>query len=97
MRQLIPPSLVSALLTALLATLIQPQLSIFLATAISVYVLFLLAASLMNPHVRTGGETICLFAALATLHLSYGLGYLLGLPYGLRAARRWGPGSCQFE
>ena len=87
LRQFIPPLFVLALLTgALLGLFWQPGRWLLAATA-GAYLLANLGASFWQAR-RSGAQALlALPPVFAILHLSYGLGFLVGL---LRFAGRWG-------
>lgn len=85
-RQFAPPVLVAALLGGALASPLGPVVRRLWGLFIGLYVLATLGAAVWTAR-RAGWRHLpWLPVIFATLHLSYGLGFLLGL---LRFARRW--------
>ena len=86
-RQFVPPSFVAGLLLALLLALFIPAARILLALILAAYLLADLFASLWTA-ARRGWRTLPLLPLVyPIIHLSYGLGFLVGL---IRFAHRWG-------
>ncbi len=78
-RQLAPPALVAGLASAALLAALVPAARPAAAVPLLAYVLLLLAGG--GSVARTAGLRVgaCAALALATLHLSYGVGYLAGV------------------
>ena len=86
LRQFAPPVFVATLLGSALLALVSPIGRWLLALVAGLYLLANLAASLWTAIRRDPGAIVLLPLIYAILHLSYGLGFLLGL---LRFAARW--------
>ncbi len=86
-RQFVPPGFVASLLVSLLTAPFSPVGGSIFAFVACSYLLANLVASVLS--VREGQWRLLPFlpAAYATLHLAYGLGFLIGL---LHFAGRWG-------
>ncbi len=86
-RQFVPPLFVGTLLLLSVGALFAPAARFALLAAAGAYFLVCLVASAAAGR-RTGfPEAILLPAVFAALHLSYGVGFLVGL---VRFAGRWG-------
>lgn len=86
LRQFAPPVFAAALLGSALLALVSPIGRWLLALVAGLYLLANLAASLWTAARSDPGAIVLLPLIYAILHLSYGLGFLLGL---LRFAARW--------
>ena len=78
-RQLVPPAFVASVSTSAAAALAEPIAAVFFAALIGVYAAALLGGA---AHAAYGAGVRCLIAvmaAFATLHASYGFGFLRGL------------------
>jgi succinoglycan biosynthesis protein ExoA len=78
LRHLAPLALVVGLVAPLLAAVVWPQALYLAAAALLLYLAGLAAATLLSARAEGGAHLLLLPAALATLHLSYGCGLLLG-------------------
>jgi hypothetical protein len=86
-RQFVPPLFVTALLFSALSALLFRWGTVVLETILGLYAAGSLAAT-FSSHPRLGVRgRLLLPAVYATLHMSYGLGFLNGL---IRFADRWG-------
>lgn len=92
-RQFAPPLLVGSLLVGALAAPFSGGARLLLAAVAGVYAAANLAASIAAARGLRAGAIPVLSAAFATLHLSYGLGFLVGL---VRFASRWGDRRTRF-
>jgi hypothetical protein len=87
LRQFIPPAFVASLASLAVLALFNPAGRILLGMAAGVYMFSNLAASI-SVAARHGWQYLPLLPVVyAVLHLSYGLGFLVGL---VRFAHRWG-------
>ena len=86
-RQFVPPSLVAALLGSTLLSFFSPCGRILVSLAAGPYLLANLATSLRAAALNGWRHLPLLPLVYAILHLSYGLGFLVGL---VRFASRWG-------
>jgi len=86
MRQFVPPTFVTALLSSALLVPLTGLGHLALALVAGSYVLVNLAASVWTSYKQGWRHLLLLPVVFATLHLSYGLGFLTGL---VRFARRW--------
>jgi glycosyltransferase involved in cell wall biosynthesis len=86
-RQFIPPALVAGLWVALLLTLTVPWGWVSLLAIGGPYVLATLAASVWSGRGAGWRLLLVLAVVFVILHLSYGLGFLIGL---VRFWNRWG-------
>ncbi len=78
-RQLVPPAFVLALIVSAFAAIIAPKTTPALAIIVAVYV-SALAAMALPVAARHGPRVALAFcAAIPTLHLSYGVGFLKGV------------------
>ncbi len=78
-RQLVPPAFVLALIASAVAAIIAPKTTPALAIIVAVYV-SALAAMALPVAARHGPRVALAFcAAIPTLHLSYGVGFLKGV------------------
>lgn len=86
LRQFIPPLFVLSLILSLILTLAVPWGWVLLAAILGLYLLVTLGVS-VSLGARHGWRLMGIIpAAFAIIHLSYGLGFLVGL---LKFARRW--------
>ncbi len=79
MRQFAPLVLVCSFLTLSLASIFYAPAGSALVALVAVYVAVLMLATISSVRSRHGWRAILLPVAFATLHLSYGLGFLIGL------------------
>jgi len=87
LRQFIPPLFVLSLIFSVLLSTLVPWGWILLASILIAYITANFAASLITAY-RNGWKYLFLLSvAFATLHLSYGLGFLIGL---FKFWNRWG-------
>jgi hypothetical protein len=89
-RQFVPLAFVSALLGSALLALVQPWGLWLLALVLGAYGLANLATSLWLARRKGWSHLLRLPPVFAILHLSYGLGFLVGL---LKFWNRWGDKS----
>jgi succinoglycan biosynthesis protein ExoA len=87
LRQFVPPGSVLALLICILLSLFFPWGVWLLGGMVGAYLLASLTASLWAAARRGWSSLMLLPPVFAILHLSYGLGFLVGL---LKFANRWG-------
>ncbi len=86
LRQFVPPLFVAALLASALAALFYPPAGWLLAVVVATYLLADLAASVAAARQKGWRHFARLPLVFPILHLSYGLGFLVGL---VKFARRW--------
>ena len=87
LRQFVPPIFVTVLMISLLMMPLIGVSRLIFALVVSSYLIAIIAASFLEAR-RTDERTVILLPiAFATLHLSYGLGFLVGLA---RFWNRWG-------
>ena len=87
LRQFVPPLFVTVLIISLLMTPLFSLSEFIFGLAVASYLVGNIGASLLEAR-RTNGQSFTLLpVAFATLHLSYGLGFLVGLA---RFWNRWG-------
>ncbi len=92
LRQFVPPLFVTVLIMSLLMPL--PRLAgLVFGLAVATYLTVNLGASFWEARRTNGRSLILLPVAFASLHLSYGLGFLVGLA---RFWNRWGTGKNQW-
>lgn len=89
-RQFVPPLFVAALLGGALLALFNNLLAILWSTMLVFYVLANLAATAWTAAHQEWRHLLLLPVVYATLHISYGLGFLVGL---IRFAHRWRAGG----
>ena len=85
-RQFVPPAFVLTLLILVLATIFSSTAGWFLLTICAIYLITNLAASIAVARSQEVQTPVLLPLCFATLHVSYGLGFLWG---SLRFAGRW--------
>ena len=85
-RQFVPPGFVATLLGSFLLALFTSTGHFLVTLVVGSYVLTNLAASVWTAHQKGWRYLPLLPVVFATLHLSYGLGFLAGL---VRFAHRW--------
>lgn len=86
LRQFVPPLFVAALLASALAALFYPPAGWLLAVVVATYLLADLGASMAAARQKGWRHFARLPLVFPILHLSYGLGFLVGL---VKFARRW--------
>lgn len=86
LRQFIPPLFVAALLASALAALFYPPAGRLLGVVLAAYLLADLGASVAAARQKGWRHFARLPLVFPILHLSYGLGFLVGL---VKFARRW--------
>lgn len=87
LRQFIPPAFVVSLILSLFLTLFYPGFWIFFATIAGAYLLTNLFASILMSAKKGWKHLFHLPLVFAILHVSYGLGFLVGL---VKFFNRWG-------
>jgi len=87
LRQFIPPLFVASLIISFLASLFLPQVWFLFALLAGYYLLVDLAASVLTAHRRGWKHLPLLPLIFPVLHVSYGLGFLVGL---VKFSNRWG-------
>ena len=87
LRQFVPPAFAGALLVSVILALFWPLGSYLLAIIGGSYMLANLAASIWTASRNSWKSIFLLPVVYAILHLSYGLGFLVGL---VKFAHRWG-------
>jgi len=85
-RQFVPPLFVLTLLCSVVLALLVPWGWYILAGVAGIYLIANLAAAIKNGRGHKPEVVLLLPLAYAIIHLSYGLGFLVGL---FRFARRW--------
>ena len=88
-RQLVPAMFVTALFGAVLGAIIWPPAGWVGAAIAAVYAVCVVACALRVARSNSLRVAIALAAALPVVHLSYGFGFLRGLPAGLVGRSRW--------
>lgn len=86
-RQFIPPALVASLIFSLILSIFDPIYWILFAIFVGVYLLANILASIITSAKKGWQHLFLLPLVFAILHLSYGLGFLIGL---VKFANRWG-------
>jgi succinoglycan biosynthesis protein ExoA len=79
LRQFVPPTFVGTLLVSMILACFSPLGRVLMALVIGAYVLANLTASIWTVRKGGGLYLVLLPVVYATLHLSYGLGFLVGL------------------
>jgi len=92
LRQFVPPLFVSSLIASLLAALIFPLAWYLFGLIFVCYALVDLGASILTARLRGWKHLLLLPVIYPILHISYGLGFLVGL---VKFANRWGEKSLQ--
>jgi histidinol phosphatase-like PHP family hydrolase/glycosyltransferase involved in cell wall biosynthesis len=87
LRQFVPPTFVAALIGSSMLAVFSPLGRILLGLVAGSYVLANLIASIWTAYKGGWSHLLLLPFAFATLHLSYGLGFLVGL---IKFWNRWG-------
>lgn len=87
MRQFIPPAFVASLLFSIVLAFFSPVGGWMLAGIGGAYLMANVSASVVTAARKGWRHLLLLPVAFATLHVSYGLGFLVGL---VRFANRWG-------
>ena len=90
-RQLVPPAFVASVSTTGAAALAEPAAAPLFAAILGTYAAALLGSAAHAAYTTGPRYAVALFAAFATLHASYGFGFLRGL-WDLAVGRRR-PGS----
>lgn len=86
-RQFVPSAFVTALLVCLVWAIFSPLGVAALSAVAGSYLMFILTAAVLTAN-RVGWRYVLMIPlVLATIHVSYGVGFLLGL---LRFSGRWG-------
>lgn len=91
-RQFIPPLFVLSLIIATLLTLMKPWGWLLLIFIAGIYLITNFAVSFLTAHRHGDNFLWRLPLAFATLHISYGLGFLFGL---IKFYNRWGEKQAQ--
>ncbi len=86
LRQFIPAAFVTAMLLGLIAALVVPAWTWLLAVVAGAYIFANVSASILTARQQGFSLLPLLPAAYATLHVSYGCGFLVGL---VKFRRRW--------
>jgi len=86
-RHFVPPLFVTVLIISLLAMPLLGVSGLIFGLVVASYLVAILGASLLESRRANGQSLTLLPVAFATLHLSYGLGFLVGLA---RFWNRWG-------
>jgi GT2 family glycosyltransferase len=89
-RQLVPPALMGSLTTTGAVALAEPAAAVPFAVLIVAYAFALLAGGVRAASGEGARFMLALLAAFATLHASYGFGFLRGL-YDMAVGRRRDP------
>lgn len=87
LRQFVPPAFVAALIGSSMLAIFFPFSHVLLALVAGSYVLANLTASLRAAYKSRWSHLLLLPFAFATLHISYGVGFLVGL---IKFRNRWG-------
>jgi glucose-1-phosphate thymidylyltransferase len=87
LRQFVPPLFVTVLIISLLTLPLLGVSGLIFGLVVASYLIAILGASLLAVGSTNGQSLTLLPVAFATLHLSYGLGFLVGLA---RFWNRWG-------
>lgn len=86
LRQFIPPAFVASLFFSLILALVNPIFGVLLSLIVGMYLIANLLASILSAAKKGWQHFFILPFVYAILHVSYGLGFLIGL---VRFANRW--------